>query len=123
MKAKCIEYDPAIYPRLLWVVIGGTADDIKATFRSSYGDELIIDNERARGWTCDVERKHDSRLGVVVWVPHKMTLEVIAHEALHAAMYIFHGLGIEVSCENDEPLAYLVGWIAKCINEARLTKK
>lgn len=36
--------------------------------------------------------------------------ETIAHEAVHAANMVFEYVGIEPSLDNDEPLAYLVGW-------------
>lgn len=35
----------------------------------------------------------------------------IPHEALHVVNYIFKRAGIELDLDNDEPQAYLLGWI------------
>ena len=40
----------------------------------------------------------------------------LAHEATHAAFYILTGAGVKLTSDNDEPLAYLVGYIVdECI--------
>lgn len=36
---------------------------------------------------------------------------VVAHEVSHCANWIFHHRGITLDSVNDEPYAYLVGWI------------
>lgn len=46
-----------------------------------------------------------------------MTMSVCCHEASHACDAIENGIGME---HGDEPSAYLIGWIASCINKARL---
>lgn len=38
---------------------------------------------------------------------------IIAHEAMHVVSYLFKHNGIEYSIDNDEPQAYLLGWIVK----------
>jgi hypothetical protein len=38
--------------------------------------------------------------------------EELAHEALHAAWYILEEVGVDVSADNHEALAYLTGYIA-----------
>ena len=42
---------------------------------------------------------------------NKMTVGVMAHEAVHIADFIFANCGIIHDLNNDEPLAYLVEWI------------
>jgi hypothetical protein len=37
--------------------------------------------------------------------------EVIAHEALHVTSYLFIRKGIKPDVNNDEPQAYLLGWV------------
>lgn len=39
-------------------------------------------------------------------------IEVIAHEALHVTSYLFIRKGIKPDVNNDEPQAYLLGWVA-----------
>ncbi|WP_374440543.1 hypothetical protein [Epilithonimonas sp.] len=46
---------------------------------------------------------------VVVMVNTNISL--IAHEAVHICNFIFKNVGIELDRNNDEPQAYLVGWI------------
>lgn len=42
--------------------------------------------------------------------------DTITHEAVHAAWKILHLVGIKCSANNNEPMAYLVGYIVKKIN-------
>lgn len=42
---------------------------------------------------------------------------IIAHEIVHLVNYIFKDHGIELDLQNDEPQAYLTGWLTKKINE------
>lgn len=46
-----------------------------------------------------------------------MTCNTIAHEATHAAGYIFKHIRQEI--DSDETFAYLVGWIAGCCWQVR----
>jgi len=48
----------------------------------------------------------------------KVTLGTVAHEALHAAMFICDARGISVTAENDEAAAYLTGWVVDEIHSA-----
>lgn len=46
-----------------------------------------------------------------------MTISVCCHETSHACDAIENGIDME---HGGEPSAYLIGWIASCINKARL---
>ena len=46
-----------------------------------------------------------------------MTMNICCHEATHACEHIEEEIGME---HGGEPSAYLIGWIASCINKARL---
>lgn len=39
----------------------------------------------------------------------------IAHESVHVANYLYDIVGAEVDIRNDEPYAYLIGWIVEQI--------
>lgn len=40
----------------------------------------------------------------------------LSHEAVHAANYMLAGANVKITNENDEALAYLVGWLVdECI--------
>lgn len=49
--------------------------------------------------------------GIVIWIESKDLYGCLAHEAVHAAKFLFKQKGVISSNENDEPLAYLVQWI------------
>ena len=44
-------------------------------------------------------------------------MNICCHEATHACEHIEEEIGME---HGGEPSAYLIGWIASCINKARL---
>ena len=43
---------------------------------------------------------------------------IIAHEVTHLVNYIFKDKGVELDLNNDEPQAYLTGWLFKMIEKA-----
>lgn len=111
------EYDPAIYPRLLWVAIGVELKDLKEVF-----DELPDEDDGVEynGVVYErVSRKSDGKYGVLACFPKRsvMTMSVLCHEASHVVDHIEEQTGIE---HGGEPSAYLIGWVAKSLNEARL---
>ena len=112
------EYDPEIYPRKLWVHIG---NDFKDVVNSEF-DGIILpdDEEEYAGVTYEkAERKSDKRYGILVSFPSKkdMTMGNVSHESSHVVDAIEKACGID---HGDEPSAYLFGWVASCINKARL---
>lgn len=119
-KVKIREFDSQIYPVKLWIAIG--RDD------EFYSEQF----EDVAEWpdTCDaieqyLYNKQTDRTGVLIRFESKarMTTKVNAHEATHAAMDIFHAIRESICYDCQEPFAYLVGWIADCIDKARLNKE
>ena len=57
---------------------------------------------------------NDKKYGnfVLMMLEKKVTVAVIYHESLHAAMYMISIVGIVISVDNHEVLAYLQGYIA-----------
>lgn len=43
--------------------------------------------------------------------------ETLNHECVHAAWRILELVGVKVSVDNQEPLAYLAGWLSKEVNK------
>jgi len=124
-KFKINEFDPVIYPRLFWVCLNADAKSLSDIFEFN-GDynqlEKTINESYAS--TSIVKRKSDNRLGCIVFTNRKanITGSVTAHESVHVADALFQELGMMSQSFNDcnEPYAYLVGWAAKCINQARV---
>lgn len=124
-KMKIYEFDPVIYPRKLWVVKGGTTKDIKNSFYERDHNELDLENfEKYGAITAEVESKDNAKFGELIWFPNvaHLTVSNIAHEATHAALNIGMDIGMRIDRYNDEPLAYLVGWIAACMDKVRTNK-
>lgn len=43
--------------------------------------------------------------------------DTLTHECVHAAWRILERVGVTVSVDNQEPLAYLAGWLSKEVNK------
>lgn len=120
-KTTIHEFDPCIYPRKLWVVKGGTLDDIRETLEFE-----IEENECGGAVTFPANDKKGHFSGYCVWFPKSSdinNLDWIAHESTHVALSIFGDIGAIVTMEDQEPLAYLVGWVFRCIDVVRKFKK
>ena len=119
MKKKILgyfEYDPVIYPRKLWVHIGY---DLKELAPKAFYNVVIGEKKYYSGVEYgEVVRKIDDKYGILVSFTNRkyMTMDVCAHEASHVCDDLENALNIK---HGDEPSAYLLGWIASCINKAR----
>lgn len=51
-----------------------------------------------------------------------MTACNMAHEAVHASMDLFEQIDCKIHYDNQEPLAYLIGWITDCIDKVKRNK-
>lgn len=117
------EFDPQIYPRLLWVVKGGELEEIRKTLEFS---ELDEDQENGGAVTVSAYDSTNKRGGFLVWFPkasEMKNLDWIAHEASHVALGIFDYVGAAVTTEGQEPFAYLVGWVFGCMDKVRKFKE
>lgn len=110
------EYENGIYPLKLWVHIGKDLEElIDSCFYGCKGPDRDYG-----GVTYDeAVRKSDMRRGVLVSFQRStdMSMKYCCHEASHVCDAIEGSIGME---HGDEPSAYLMGWIASCINKARL---
>lgn len=117
---KIHEYDPEIYPRKLWVAVGVPYVVIKDMF-----ENVEPMDESADACVDHTQRlKPDVKGGVLIRFENRkaLTQANITHEATHAAMEIFHYVGAYPDPKNQEPFAYLCGWIAKCIDQVKRNK-
>lgn len=64
---------------------------------------------------CAITFQEDKE--IVVVFNSKVDTSIVAHEALHICSYIFKNTGAEFDRDNDEPLAYLLGYIVKKISK------
>ena len=122
-KTEVFSFDCNIYPRMLWVA---TSFGELKQFVRSYDDgteETLdkIDDNNAAAITDHIFMPSIDRGGVIIRFRSKkdMTPDVVAHEATHAAIMIFDYCGCRISPDNQEPFAYLVGWIVECCMKAK----
>ena len=111
------EYDPVIYPRKLWVHIG---DDFKELAPKAFCNIVVDENKDYYGVEYgEVIRKSDDKYGILVSFPKRkdMTMDICVHEASHVCDDLEKATGLE---HGGESSAYLIGWIASCINKALL---
>ena len=114
------EYDPEIYPYLLCVSIGMDEEDVNKCFEGTKGESLEVDFDSTRAMSFgSVRKKSDKKMCSFVNFRSKaeMRMSVCCHEASHVCDAIEDYIGAK---HGNEASAYLIGWIASCINKARL---
>jgi hypothetical protein len=120
-KIKIHEFDPTIYPLKLWIVITEDLPEVVGKYVNGVSLEPFklkgLDSDGA--YTCFVKEKDGINYGsLIVFRDEKyLTMQTIAHESTHAARDIWDWL--EESTTGCEADAYLVGWVAKCIEEVK----
>jgi hypothetical protein len=89
-----------IYEQSLLVVVSDNFKSVEKEFN-------LADTSNYNGVCFENER------GIVILIAPDSDLSVIAHESVHAAGILFDIVGATVDVKNDEPFAYLVGWIVE----------
>ena len=114
------EFDPIIYPLKLWVVQYPTPEGITEWFIEIEGGEIVSNiSPESEAVTYDrvIKQKETGKYGILVVLNrNKTSINMMAHEATHAARIIWQWLNEDTT--GAEADAYLVGWIAECISEA-----
>lgn len=114
--AEVYEFDPQIYPRKLWIAVS------KETFPDRF-DNVSAWDESSDAVTEHAYDKLNNKGGVLIrFESYDMGMNQISHEASHAAMDIFSYIGAYPDPKNQEPFAYLVGWIADCCEKVMIKK-
>lgn len=121
MAVQIHEFNCEIYPRMLWVAVGVPYAVIKDLFE----DVLPMDDSTDAQVDHTRRLKPDVKGGVLIRFKNRkaMTVANITHEAIHAAMAMFDYVGAYPDPKNQEPFAYLCGWVARCIEEVKIKKK
>lgn len=114
---KVYQFDPQIYPRKLWVAVGVPTSELNEKFV----DEIKDMDDSNDAETLPIQQKEPLLGGVLVRFENlkSMRPDNIAHEATHAALEIFDYVDARIQYDNQEPFAYLVGWVVKCIDEVK----
>lgn len=114
------EFDPQIYPRLVWVTVGVPYSVIKDMFEDIEPMEETADAQV----DCTRRLKPSVKGGVLIRFKNReaFTISNITHEATHAAMDILDYIGAEIDLKNQEYFSYLCGWIADCCQQVKSGK-
>lgn len=104
----------------LYVSIGEDRGKIAEglTFYSEKDKSLFLKGNYD-GVTCDVKDDKGKSVVLVYFIDgESANLSTVAHEAFHAADFMMDTLGMVFNkdCQNEH-VAYLIGWIARCIDK------
>lgn len=81
-----------------------------------------LDNSNAYSAYCKFKLVNGYNKCIIVF--KEVSHEIIAHEALHITNGILKHAGVFSDFDNDEPQAYLLGWVVKQIyNTVKLNEK
>lgn len=121
---KIHEFDPVIYPFKLWVVISKDTECVKSKFlRYPKRKELSFKSKVEYDACVDtVMNKETSMIGFLVYFRDIKACKVgiAAHEATHVSDKAWKHIGERK--KGVEANAYLVEWIAECIEKVKLNK-
>lgn len=113
---KVWEFDPQIYPQKLWISVGATKKDF-ADF-----DEIPEMDKASIADTTPVCKLKPKKLGgVLIRFRNRIDMQFnnVTHESVHAAMIILDYCDVKFYADNQEPVAYMAGWIADCIDKVK----
>jgi len=114
-------YPMGIYPRTLWITFDATPEELNLQFPTGDSEDkpfsALAKCEDARvDAVCDIANKGGYLIrfdGI-----KSVRMGVVAHEANHVADDLYKFIGAFPDINNNEPHAYLVGWVAACVEEA-----
>lgn len=89
------------------VVAGETLADAWRTARDTWPSIDASHDDGDVACVLDVDGR------AVVLLPRDVTIDVLAHEAVHVAAWILRTRGMPFSIKNEEGVAYLVQWFVR----------
>lgn len=121
---KIHQFDPEIYPFKIWVCISSSSTEADKHFLDARTDKEFenIELSMFEAYTCYVRNKENRFFGAVIVFKAKkyMTHKNIAHEASHAAKFLFEHIDADI--KQHEPFEYALGWIVEQIYKVKKWK-
>lgn len=113
-----LEYNNGIYPCPLCIAVGRDWQN------DDFDDSCCIEiEEEVRARTYDTHFGENKKCVLIRFASKKaMTMEVIAHEALHATLFMLDYIGSVITVDNSEPSCYLLQWVVRCCENVKLCK-
>ena len=119
MTNRIFEFNPEIFPLKLFVVFTDSNDFLKENFRTSDGERFnfrINEIGNDANTFYYVKRTGSDENGIMLqFFTYEPPMDYIAHESYHFARRLLEYCNDEGS---NETYALLVGWAAKCVDNA-----
>lgn len=115
------KYPMGIYPRTLWITFNATPEELNAMFPTGdTEDNPFVNLDKCTDARVDVVCDADEKGGFLIRfdVKESARMGVVAHEADHVADEVYKYIGATPDVNNNEPHAYLAGWVAACVEDA-----
>ena len=113
------QFDLKIYPRMIWVALESSKEEIQTKFGLDMPQEYF---EGGATTTSLVTHNDSGNNGILIFSGEsKLSKNHTAHESFHAALEVAKSIGMGFSFEDQEPMAYLIGFIAECIEHAEFS--
>ena len=117
------EFDPQVYPQLLWVAVNPTEEEQKkfTTIYNEPEEDLKADLNGCHAVVDRVRFKESRRTGNIITFSSLECINFtnVAHESSHVAMDICSYCGVKTHYDNPEPISYLIGWVADCCDKVK----
>lgn len=115
MKKECIQFRSPVFKTAFSVYLGYTLSDVIDFCQVVNDDPRLeeIRNDSAEALTLTWDNS------VVVWFSgNKIDYGTVIHELTHAVMYMLSNAGVPISIENEESMAYNMGWaVRECVSK------
>lgn len=99
------------------------ATDMAAAYQlAGYGEQVKDEDPNAYGGMAWQDTRNNE-WGVYCLLPPDAAPSTVAHEALHLLTYLMKRKGLRYDADNDESLAYLMGWLVQEITYALTSKR
>lgn len=101
----------------LWVVVSDDCEAAAQKLTNHFKDPFEWNSKDTYAATYTAKKiiKGHERNFVIIIFPVNTEINVMAHEAVHAANHAFSNAGAKLDVDNDEPQAYLVDFVVRQI--------
>lgn len=116
------EYDPEVYPRRLYIMIGATEEDVRKCFDDVGEPDSDGKDDIAATTIPEVISKANGKYGNLIVFRSKRDMDIgkVSHEAFHVLGSIMDVMPLKREpYGTNEHLSYLLQWIVRCIDNAR----
>jgi hypothetical protein len=111
-----------VYSSDLYVIPAKTYDDYMKVLKKAFGLDGYSDNWESAGSKFELRQYGDDKqLRGFIWLKtgnrkdEQCEYAKAAHECVHAAFWMMRRAKIDFNEQNDEQIAYLVGFLMQCI--------